>query len=851
MAEITILICAIILVLLITFKNSLEGNMRTLMGAVLKLQDEVIKLRTENKNLRETIESKPIVTEVPVQTPKPEPVWENIRPQATPEPIKKEPTPSPVMEEVIQEYIPPVYEIPVEPVPVFDAVEEPVVPVMEEAFAFQENTASPGEPVEEWYAPTRDKKEKTFFELHPDLEKFVGENIINKIGIAILVLGIGFFVKYAIDKDWINAIGRTCIGLLCGGILVGTAHVLRKNFKAFSSVLVGGGLAVFYFTIAISFHEYHLFSQAVAFILMVIITGFSVLLSIGYNRQELAILAIIGGFTTPFMVSTGEGNYIVLFTYLIILNVGMLVLAYFKKWHLINIISYVFTVILYGGWLCARVLGEKNAPYIGALSFATAFYVIFFLMNIINNVREKLVFSYREIIILLSNTFLYFSAGIIILHFVNGGAYQGLFTACIGVFNLVFAQILFRNKNVDRNLLYLLIGLVLTFMSLTAPIQLHGNHITIFWAAEAVLLLWLAQKSGIKIIKLASAMVLALMVISLVMDWGQVYWMQKYGNLDILLNRGFITSIISIASVYLYRMLLKNEQGEYFLIPDIEVKYLKISLLAMFYLFLFATGLLELNYQLRAYQENLITINLILGFYHYLWVIFIMLAARAKGGSDTNVVTSGLGLMAIISYLIMYHLQTINARNEYLTGESGMFAFLLHYALLGQVLLILGICYSNIQRRSSFQSVNSRFFLWLFSGIILFICSSELDHIMVFIGYSGKNSIQDLLISSHKIGYPVLWGIFAFILMISGMKRKMRDLRIISLAVILLALVKFLFDLQSASNIGRIIASICLGVLLLVMSFLYQKIKRLIVDDGAVKSEDSAEDENTSEEIAI
>ena len=87
--------------------------------------------------------------------------------------------------------------------------------------------------------------------------------------------------------------------------------------------------------------------------------------------------------------------------------------------------------------------------------------------------------------------------------------------------------------------------------------------------------------------------------------------------------------------------------------------------------------------------------------------------------------------------------------------------------------------------------------------------------------------------------------------MISGMKRKMRDLRIISLAVILLALVKFLFDLQSASNIGRIIASICLGVLLLVMSFLYQKIKRLIVDDGAVKSEDSAEDENTSEEIAI
>jgi len=103
-----------------------------------------------------------------------------------------------------------------------------------------------------------------FFERNPDLEKFIGENLANKIGIGVLVLGIGFFVKYAIDQEWINEIGRVFIGILCGGILLGVAHRLRNSFRAFSSVLVGGGIAVLYLTIAIAFHEYKIFNQTSA-----------------------------------------------------------------------------------------------------------------------------------------------------------------------------------------------------------------------------------------------------------------------------------------------------------------------------------------------------------------------------------------------------------------------------------------------------------------------------------------------------------------------------------------------------------------------------------------------------------
>ena len=99
-----------------------------------------------------------------------------------------------------------------------------------------------------------------FKENNPDLETFIGENLINKIGILILVLGISFFVKYAIDKDWITESARVGIGVLCGALVMAVAHKLKKNYVAFSSVLVSGAISILYFTIYIAFHEYPIIS---------------------------------------------------------------------------------------------------------------------------------------------------------------------------------------------------------------------------------------------------------------------------------------------------------------------------------------------------------------------------------------------------------------------------------------------------------------------------------------------------------------------------------------------------------------------------------------------------------------
>lgn len=680
-------------------------------------------------------------------------------------------------------------------------------------------------------------KKPSFSERNPDLEKFIGENLFNKIGIVVLVLGIGFFLKYAIDKDWINEIGRVSIGFLCGVLLIGLAHRLRKSFATFSSVLVGGGVAILYFTVTIGFHQYQLFNQNLAFILTILITGFTVLLSLSYDRKELALFAILGGFSAPFMVSNGEGNYIVLFTYILILNIGMLILAYYKKWPLINIICYVFTIVLFGGWLTTRLLGgdDKLFPYTGALVFASLFYLVFILMNIINNIKEKTEFNALEIGILLSNTFLYYTAGMLVLGNIAGGDYRGLFTALIGMVNLAFAYALYKNDKVDRNLIYLLIGLVLTFITLAAPVQLEGNHITLFWAAESVLLLWLSQKSGITLIKQSSVIVLVLLGISLVMDWQHIYGSGIYNpnnRLTPLANKGFITGLVAVAALILYSRLLRSEMR------SILFRKIKTSR-TILGIFGIITGYLVIAFELNHQAHNyfpLIRI-LALGGYSYLFISILLLSIRNEETEAFKRLAGAIAAVCLLCYILVFNSETIFIRNSYLQQHTvSLYSYHFHYVLVLLAGFTLYALYKN--EKSIKTPLGLLISQWFIAFITLYIASAELDHLMVMSQYSKTRSIDAILANSHKTGFAILWGCFAFLCIYIGMKWNSKNIRVISIAILTITLLKlFIFDLSGLSEGGKIAAFISLGILLLVISFMYQRLKNLLLTNNKKENE--------------
>jgi hypothetical protein len=808
--EVLLLILIIILLfLVVNAKNSTRDKLDTLNAKLEKISTALVKIQNKEEL---PLHSKSILEDI-VSTHKTAPIKPEIiiqEEEVEEEEDEAEETVAESKEEVYRENIesPPVFVRP-EPIPVRLPVNLP-----------------PAAPV---YKPG-------FFERNPDLEKFIGENLANKIGIGILVLGIGFFVKYAIDQEWINEIGRVFIGILCGGILLGVAHKLRKTFTAFSSVLVGGGIAVLYLTIAIAFHEYKIFDQTPAFLLMLGITSFAVVLSLGYNRIELAVLSILGGFASPFMVSTGEGNYVVLFTYILILDSGMLVLAYYKKWNLVNIICYVFTILLFSSWLTTRFDDKDVSMINGALIFATLFYLVFFAMNIVNNLKERTSFKAIEISILLSNTFCYYAAGMMILNNEIAHDFKGLFTASLGIFNFVFAYLLYKNSRVDKNLVFLLIGLVLTFISLAAPVQLEGNYITLFWAAETVLLLWLSQKSGIRLMKLASLFVMVLMVISLTMDWEQIYFSDTDIDLPIVLNKGYITSLFALASILITGLLLKNERQ----VEDQEsVKLYKVLLTLGGIILLYASQFLELRHQLFEQGIDYTTQNIIIGTYNMAFIIGLLIA-EWKFFNDTFIKTafSFWGTIAAVSYLLYYHREVISSRNDLLLSNGSSTGFIFHYILISLLIVIAIASVKKMRSLVEFNTQTHSAYAWFYVFFFVFLASAELDHTVLLItGPIEIASMEHLLSQNHKIGYPILWGIASFILIFVGLKRKNKHLRIISLSLFLITLIKlFTFDIKGISEGGKIAAFISLGILLLIVSFMYQRLKKLLLADEPANS---------------
>lgn len=688
-----------------------------------------------------------------------------------------------------------------------------------------------------------------FLKNNPDMEKFIGENLINKIGIAILVLGIGYFVKFAIDQEWINEIGRVFIGILAGGVLIGVAHRMRNTFSAFSSVLVGGGLSVLYFTIAIAFHQYQLFNQPVAFVLMVVITGFSILLSLTYDRVELAVLSLIGGFATPFMVSTGQGNYQVLFTYILILNVGMLTLTYFKKWNIVHVIAYIFTVVLYGGWLSAVVLEDPEAPYVGALIFGTLFYLVFFAMNILYNIKEKRNFSTLEITLLVSNTAFYYAAGMLVLANVDKGAYQGIFTVAVATVNFIFAFVLFRRKSVDRNLIYLLIGLIITFISLAVPVQLEGNYITMFWALEAVLLLWFAQKSGLTLVAKGSVIVTGLMLVSLLLDWVNVYDKSALAHpLPILLNKGFITGLIAVLSLCLVLWLLRRQEKPInFWVFQLEIDVYRKTLVYLTGLVVYLVWALELNYQLISFVGFSPSRTIILGTYNLLFLNVLLGLAQRRSSIPQLTGAVLLSVFGVVLYLLHFNFATMDLlREHYLQGSEVFTGFPFHYLSMALVLGLLLLITRHKTWLDHFPPAISRFWPWFAGLALVWVLSSELYFHVIYFNFSfdlsrlqrpaeqlaQANRFNYLLSQASKVGLPILWGVCAFAFMWVGLTRKNKNLRILSLSLFALTLVKlFTFDIRGISEGGKIAAFISLGVLLLIISFMYQKIRKLILSD--------------------
>ncbi|MEW5979208.1 MAG: DUF2339 domain-containing protein [Acidobacteriota bacterium] len=532
------------------------------------------------------------------------------------------------------------------------------------------------------------------------LEARIGGSWLNKIGVTAIVLGMGYFLKYAIENEWIGEMGRVVLGIATGlGFLWWGELLHKRGFRNYGLTVSAGGIAVLYLSVFAAFQLYVLLPQLAAFLLMFLITVTAVAMAVRYDSRTVAFLGIVGGFLTPAMLSTGRDNQIGLFCYILILDLGVLGLAYFKNWRKLNLLALVFTHVLFLAWASSFYSQEKLWR---TEAFLTVFFLVFALLAFLYNLvhQEKSSFADLALISLNGSSYFLWTYGLL----------EGKYFHLLGFFALLMAaaytglaSFLRKRAEQDTYLFLVTLGLGLTFITLAIPIQLKQNWITIGWSMEAVVLTVIGLRLNEKRTRLAALLILALVSLRLLF-----YDQPGFLNQNVLwfLNRRGLTFAVAVGAILTVALLFARHRD------------------------------------------------------------------------------AGLALAA--------------------TTETGPGNVLEHRLIAG---LVLG---ANL--------------------LLLFFLTTEIAAYFDAWNYRiSSYTLKREVASQKQLAISALWAFYSIFLVTIGIVRRYQPLRLLAIVLFGVTILKvFLVDLSEVERIYRVISFIGLGIVLLAVSFMYQKYQKQI-----------------------
>jgi len=195
-----------------------------------------------------------------------------------------------------------------------------------------------------------------------DWENLVGIKLFSWIAGIALVLAAVFLFKYSVEHGWLRPAVRAAFGLITGvGLIVVCELRVARNYRFTANAMIGAGIAILYATLFALHGRWHLWPAAAAFFGMLLVTAAAVFLSTRRDSIFIALLGLLGGFSTPALLSSGENRPIALFSYLLLLNGGISWIAYRKRWPLLTALSVVLTAISQWAWI-EKFLDKGQLP---------------------------------------------------------------------------------------------------------------------------------------------------------------------------------------------------------------------------------------------------------------------------------------------------------------------------------------------------------------------------------------------------------------------------------------------------------------------------------------------------------
>ena len=335
----------------------------------------------------------------------------------------------------------------------------------------------------------------------------LGTKWLNWVGIVMSLAGIGFFLKYAYDNAWIGPKGRLAIGVLLGIAALGLGERFRrKDWSVLFQVLTGGGLATFYLCVFFSFQVYHLADQTFCMILAILVTLLAVVMAVAHDAIPIAILAVIGGFLSPVLLSTGTNHPYALFTYIAILDMVAMGVAYFRRWRALDLLSFIGTAAIYLGWHQKFYGPDQMTP---ALLFTSLFYLIFLLIPTLHSLVRRLPETAEGLTIVVFSALFSFLSYYNLL-FSEYRYFLGFVVLAQALLVLLLFQVWTRRVGMDSRISTSFLTIALGLVTIAIPIQLRLYGIPIAWGTEGAVLVLLGIRFRQIICRVAGLVALVL-----------------------------------------------------------------------------------------------------------------------------------------------------------------------------------------------------------------------------------------------------------------------------------------------------------------------------------------------------
>lgn len=695
-------------------------------------------------------------------------------------------------------------------------------------------------------------KEKKKSELGSEIEKFIGENLINKIGIAVVIIGVGIGVKYAIDNDLISPLVRIILGYFVGFGLAGFAIRLKSKYHNFSAVLFSGTMAIHYFITYAAYSYYNLFPQILAIVLMVIITILTVALALNYNQQVIAHFGLVGAYIVPYLLKEPFFNVTILFLYMVIINTGILIISTKKKWKPLNYLAFIATWTIFISWFTSENYNNQLGI---SLTFIALFFVIFHLVFLAYKLLLKEKFRVDDILFLVLNSIIFYILGYIALDYnAINKEFLGLFTLINTLIQCFTAWLIYKTKLEDKNLFYWTMGLFIGFFTITISVQFNDYFTAILWAVEAAVLFWYGRNNRINIYEIISYVVIFLLIIITATNWTSVSYNFNKTEIERLFtpvfNMEFLSSMLVVSSftfIYFVSRNSKIEEGENSSpIYIFSILFPLLFLMVVYFSFFIEINLNWNNIQIRTSFEpdregfwikQFDNLNKDVFLFKNIWIqnytlFFASLLSFVNFKWIKNKNFNAFLFVFNLTLFLVFFASGLNTltelRESYLHSDLApnfdvsIFHLVIRYVAYVFFILLIYSTYRFVVKSfdiNIFQEIYEIVLSITFIGL----CSSEL---ICWLNLSGSTEL-------YKHGLSILWGVFSLLLIGYGIWKKKKHLRITAMVLFAGTLIKlFFYDLTNLETVPKTIVFLSIGVLLLVVSFLYNKYKHTIFEEN-------------------